>query len=91
MVLIGRLLWKRSSNKRNNWKKSRFKQQKGICPICSKKMSFDTNIDDLKPTVDHIIPLSKGGDDHYENVQTVHQKCNFEKGNKLEQETSGRK
>lgn len=35
-------------------------------------------------TIDHIIPKSKGGQKHIDNLQPMCSKCNCEKGNKLE-------
>jgi 5-methylcytosine-specific restriction endonuclease McrA len=32
-------------------------------------------------TIDHIIPISKGGPHMYYNVQATHRKCNAAKGN----------
>ena len=36
------------------------------------------------PTVDHIIPLDKGGTDTFDNVQLAHKRCNSKKGTRLE-------
>lgn len=33
--------------------------------------------------IDHVIPISKGGDDTLENVRPSHGKCNVKKSNKL--------
>lgn len=41
------------------------------CAICGKKI---TSLDDL--TVDHIIPLARGGRNVIENCQLAHKKCN---------------
>ncbi len=35
------------------------------------------------PTVDHIVPLSKGGGHTWDNVQCAHLTCNASKGAKL--------
>ena len=48
------------------------------CAICGKKFH---NIDEA--TIDHIIPRSKGGKNHWRNYQLAHAKCNVKKGNKI--------
>lgn len=48
-----------------------------ICPMCQR--SFD---DDLPPTMDHIVPVSKGGGLTFENVQALCRSCNSSKGTK---------
>jgi len=35
------------------------------------------------PHIEHVIPLSKGGDDVLENVKIAHAKCNIDKGTKF--------
>jgi len=35
-------------------------------------------------TIDHILPLSQGGSDKDKNLQTLCEKCNLEKGHKIE-------
>jgi 5-methylcytosine-specific restriction endonuclease McrA len=40
--------------------------------------------DPLEPTLDHIIPISKGGEHSYKNVQCAHRQCNVTKNNKME-------
>lgn len=34
------------------------------------------------PTLDHVVPLSRGGDHSYENVRLAHSRCNVGRGNK---------
>jgi 5-methylcytosine-specific restriction endonuclease McrA len=52
-------------------------RDKGVCGICGKKVSF------AKMSLDHIIPLSKGGPHTYNNVQASHLPCNVRKGAKV--------
>lgn len=59
----------------------------GICQICGLAIDLedikDGHIRSLYPTLDHIIPLSKGGSHTWDNVQLAHMKCNAQKGTKL--------
>lgn len=53
-----------------------YKRDGGICGICGKfvqKKEF---------SIDHIIPISKGGSHTYDNVQTAHLNCNIARGNR---------
>lgn len=82
----GRFALVRTINLRRDWHKKRFKKQNGKCALCKEPMitpydGHPTNTDFIS-TLDHIIPLSKGGSDHWENTQAVHYKCNQEKRDK---------
>lgn len=52
------------------------------CRLCGKKIdnSLDSN-DAMAATIDHIIPLTKGGEHAWSNVQLAHRSCNSSKGN----------
>lgn len=56
------------------------------CHICSKPVDFTANHVqgqpgwELYPHMDHVIPISKGGDDVLSNIKLAHAKCNIDKG-----------
>lgn len=59
------------------------------CAICGgafpeeyKKPMTSSHEKPTQPTIDHIIPRSKGGTDEPSNLQWVHYKCNQAKGDK---------
>lgn len=68
-----------AANKRRDWTAARLKQQDGRCYWCGARITST-------PTCDHLIPLSRGGRDHYENVVAAHERCNKAKGDKLPEE-----
>lgn len=49
----------------------------GVCGICG------GDVDPLNFHVDHIVPLSKGGEHSYANTQAAHPHCNISKGAKV--------
>lgn len=67
--------------------KALVKRDNGICKICGKPTddSDITNghIGRMYPTLDHIIPLSKGGSHTWDNVQLAHMHCNAGKCNRM--------
>lgn len=53
-----------------------FQRDEGICGICG------TAVDPADFHVDHVVPLARGGEHAYDNVQTAHPACNRVKGAK---------
>ena len=51
-------------------------RQKGLCPLCNRGFK-PFSIEQIER--DHIIPLSKGGDDSITNIQLVHRSCHERK------------
>ena len=65
-------------------KKIIFKTQK-VCGICGQPVDFSYKFPHpLSPTVDHIIPIAKGGHpSDLANLQLAHRTCNRSKSDKL--------
>tara|TARA_B110000503_G_scaffold50924_1_gene82420 strand:+ start:471 stop:1256 length:786 start_codon:yes stop_codon:yes gene_type:complete len=52
----------------------------GYCSLCGVELSWSESWPgDFYPTIDHIIPVSKGGQHVEENLQWVHWACNLKK------------
>ncbi|MFP3156324.1 HNH endonuclease [Lachnospiraceae bacterium ZAX-1] len=75
------------SKPRQEYEKNRKKLMANVdtCALCGKLI--DKTLKDFHPMsaeVDHIIPVSKGGDlTAMENLQLVHRQCNRRKSNKI--------
>jgi 5-methylcytosine-specific restriction endonuclease McrA len=60
--------------------------QGGKCAICGEDMPWQKRYhvsDSLKPTIDHVIPLSKGGAVGFGNIVATHLRCNNSKGARM--------
>jgi 5-methylcytosine-specific restriction endonuclease McrA len=60
-----------------------FERDKWICALCGQPV--DPSLKNPHPqskSIDHIIPVSKGGAHTMENVQLAHLVCNIRKGNR---------
>lgn len=52
------------------------------CGVCRRKVNMrlvDGRLP-MAPTIDHVVPVSKGGDDTKANVRLVHRRCNSSRG-----------
>lgn len=54
-----------------------YDRDKGVCGICHFSVSSK------EKSLDHVVPLSKGGEHSYANVQLAHLLCNSRKGAKF--------
>lgn len=57
----------------------------GICALCGERVpapgALMYPLWGVAPTVDHIVPLSKGGRNAMKNLQLAHHECNVWRGN----------
>ncbi len=68
----------KSKRKNNNGKlRHKLYYERGVktCYCCGKPLIFE------EATLEHIIPLSKGGSNYLDNLSLSHYECNNEKGN----------
>ena len=55
-----------------------------LCRLCNTEIDLSlTRNSRFGATIDHIVPLSKGGSDDIENMQLTHWICNIKKGNRV--------
>jgi 5-methylcytosine-specific restriction endonuclease McrA len=54
-----------------------YERDKGICQLCFKKVKR------ADKSLDHVIPISLGGNHSYQNIVLVHRSCNSIKGNRF--------
>lgn len=58
-----------------------FERDKWLCHICGTLIDKYLRGDAwMRATLDHVIPLSKGGEHTYENTKAAHWFCNMQKG-----------
>ncbi len=55
------------------------KRDKGRCGICHRPVRAKRG--PMRPSIDHKVPLSRGGDHDLKNVQLAHYRCNLSKNN----------
>jgi len=61
-----------------------FDRDRGRCQLCGKKLNDKRVVPHpMAVTLDHIIPLSKGGEHSYRNTQLACYSCNTKKGNRV--------
>ena len=60
-----------------------FGRDGGVCYLCGKQCDWsdmtDGNAEDSYPSIDHVVPIAKGGTHTWENIRLAHRRCNWEK------------
>lgn len=68
-----------------------YRRDNGVCAICGKPCNLEDYVvrdgtkicGDWYPSIDHVIPLAKGGLHSWSNVQLAHRRCNWEKSDSI--------
>ena len=65
-----------------------YSKDRGICYLCGKPcdwkdMDSEGNAHNNYPSIDHVIPLSKGGTHTWDNIKLAHRGCNTAKRDKI--------
>lgn len=64
-----------------------YKRDHGICYLCGKQLNLNAPYNDpLAPTIEHVIPIIKGGTHTWDNVRLACRSCNNKKGSKFSKE-----
>jgi len=83
---------KRNRPDKDGWAKAAYEKAKkrifasqSVCAICGRPVDFDRKFPDpWSATLDHIVPISKGGDPaDINNLQLAHLQCNRIKASRL--------
>ena len=74
--------YKTTARRKRRFRRKMFIQQNGYCGICYERLGDPLSLD---VNVDHIIPRARGGTNHPDNLQLVHEICNTEKGSKVDE------
>lgn len=57
-----------------------WKKQRGLCHWCKRQMNKRPPPDPLSCTLDHVVPYSKGGGGHFNNLVAACRQCNNGRG-----------
>lgn len=61
-----------------------YRRDGGVCKICGRELNFEVDPQSGEyPSIDHIIPLARGGLHQWNNVQLACRRCNWEKGDRV--------
>ena len=57
-----------------------YKRDKGVCYLCGGICDLTADqYEDTAPTIEHVVPIAKGGKDEWSNVRLAHFRCNLMK------------
>lgn len=78
----------RTINNRQHKRRILYNRQDGKCTLCGRQLQIDdcTSVEDYL-TLDHILPVSKGGSNGLMNLQGLCRHCNYQKQDDYKEDT----
>jgi len=73
----------RESSRMKWTRKQLLKKHEGRCHLCGQQVELSDETSPRYATIDHIVPLSKGGRDTLDNLALACVACNRAKGDKI--------
>ena len=74
----------RKNAERHRWTiQTLIRKHGGLCHLCNKPVEMHDEHSPTYATIDHIVPLSRGGSENLSNIALAHRGCNASKGNCL--------
>ncbi len=67
--------WEKQANLRKGWRRTLWRLGKRECHVCGGPIAHESHA-----TLEHVIPLAKGGDDTIANAALSHEECNRKRG-----------
>lgn len=69
--------WRKPYGREHRWNRAALIRRDGlVCRLCGGSIDHMRDV-----TVDHIVPVSRGGTDRLDNLQLAHERCNQVRGN----------
>lgn len=79
--------WVQPPNPRRRFRPSKslrdsvFERDGWLCHLCGDVVDRSVHyLNDAYPSLDHVVPMSRGGEDTFENLRTAHRLCNSIRG-----------
>lgn len=77
----------RKVNNAQHKRKILYHRQNGKCAVCGMQLQIDNFASDDYLTLDHILPVSKGGSNGLMNLQGLCRHCNYQKQDEYKEDT----
>lgn len=70
---------------------AQWKKENAPCHLCGKPIDYDAHyLDPFAPTMDHLVPINRGGPAITKDIAPAHRRCNRDRSDALLSESWGR-